>query len=205
MTMQGWYQGWYKGTLKAAALSGVIAISACATPPAPTTALEMTFQHRPVISLNVARMEVVDAYDIGGSFPRVDHLYTKTPASLVHQWAQDRLKPVGQMGQVSVLIQEAKVVETSRLIDKGFLSLFNDEPDTDLTATITARIEFVNVLDGGSYAVDVNAHANVAIFESATLNERDLAYYSALETLGAAFDEAVEKELRSVMKAIIVP
>jgi hypothetical protein len=70
---------------------------------------------------------------------------------------------------------------------------------------ITARIEFVNVLDGGSYTVDVNAHANVAIFESATLNERDLAYYSALETLGAAFDEAVEKELRSVMKAIIVP
>ena len=197
-------QGWYKGILQGAALAGAIAISACATPPAPTTALEMTFQHRPVISLNVVRVEIVDAYDVGGSFPRVDHLYTKTPASLVRRWAQDRLKPIGQRGQVSVLIQEAKVVETSRLIDKGILGLFNDEPDTDLTATIVARIEFVNVLDGGSYAVNVDAHANVAIFESATLNERDFAYYSVLETLGATFDEAVEKELRSVMKAIIV-
>jgi len=197
-------QGWYKKFLQGTAVVCAITISACATPPAPTTALEMTFQHRPIISLNVMRVEVVDAHDVGGSFPRVDHLYTKTPASLVRQWAKDRLKPVGQLGQVSVLIQEAKVVETSRAIDKGILGLFNDEPDTDLTATIVARIEFINVLDGGSYAVNVDAHANVAIFESATLNERDLAYYSVLETLGAAFDEAVEKELRSVMKAIIV-
>ena len=197
-------QGWYQRVLQGAAFVGAIAISACATPPAPTTALEMTFQHRPVISLNVARVEIVDAYDAGGTFPRVDHLYTKTPASLVRRWAQDRLKSVGQVGQVSVLIQDAKVVETSRAIDKGILGLFKDEPDTDLTATIVARIEFVNVLEGGSYAVNVDAHANVAIFESATLNERDLAYYSVLETLGTAFDEAVEKELRSVMKAIIV-
>lgn len=196
--------GWYQKALQGVALWGALVLSACATPPAPTTALEITFQHRPVISLNVARVEVVDAYNIGGSFPRVEHLYTKTPASLVRQWAKDRLKPVGQLGQVSVLIQEANVVETARVIDKGILGLFNDEPDTDLTATIVARIEFVNVLDGGSYAVDVDAHANVAIFESATLNERDFAYYSALEILGAAFDEAVEKELRSVMKAIIV-
>lgn len=196
--------GWYQKALQGVALWGALVLSACATPPAPTTALEITFQHRPVISLNVARVEVVDAYNIGGSFPRVEHLYTKTPASLVRQWAGDRLKPVGQLGQVSVLIQEANVVETARVIDKGILGLFNDEPDTDLTATIVARIEFVNVLDGGSYAVDVDAHANVAIFESATLNERDFAYYSVLETLGAAFDEAVEKELRSVMKAIII-
>lgn len=196
--------GWYQKALQGVALWGALVLSACATPPAPTTALEITFQHRPVISLNVARVEVVDAYNIGGSFPRVEHLYTKTPASLVRQWAKDRLKPVGQLGQVSVLIQEANVVETARVIDKGILGLFNDEPDTDLTATIVARIEFVNVLDGGSYAVNVDAHANVAIFESATLNERDFAYYSALEILGAAFDEAVEKELRSVMKAIIV-
>ena len=197
-------QSWYKKALQGVALCGVLALSACATPPAPTTALEITFQHRPVISLNVARVDIVDAHDVGGSFPRVDHLYTKTPASLVRRWAQDRLKAVGQMGQVSVLIQEARVVETSRVIDKGILGLFKDEPDTDLTATIVTRIEFVNVLDGGSYAVNVEARANVAIFESATLNERDFAYYSALETLGAAFDEAVEKELRSVMKAIIV-
>jgi len=197
-------QRWYKKALQGVALCCALALSACATPPAPTTALEITFQHRPVISLNVARVEIVDAHDVGGSFPRVDHLYTKTPASLVRQWAKDRLKPVGQLGQVSVLIQEAKVIETSRVIDTGILGLFTDEPDTDLTATIVARIEFVNVLDGGSYAVNVEARANVAIFESATLNERDLAYYSALETLGAAFDEAVEKELRSVMKAIIV-
>lgn len=196
--------GWYQKALQGVALWAALVLSACATPPAPTTALEITFQHRPVISLNVARVEVVDAYNIGGSFPRVEHLYTKTPASLVRQWAKDRLKPVGQLGQVSVLIQEANVVETARVIDKGILGLFNDEPDTDLTATIVARIEFVNVLDGGSYAVNVDAHANVAIFESATLNERDFAYYSALEILGAAFDEAVEKELRSVMKAIIV-
>lgn len=197
-------QGWCKTVLRCAMVLSGLAVGACTTPPAPTTALEITFQHRPVISLNVARVEIVNAYDVGGSFPRVDHLYTTTPASLVRRWAKDRLKPVGSVGQVSVLIQEAKVVETPRLIDKGILGLFKDERETDLTATIVARVEFVNVLDGGSYAVNVEARANVAIFESATLNERDLAYYSALETLGAAFDEAVEKELRSVMKAIIV-
>lgn len=197
-------QGWFRQVFLGAGLAGFLVLGACATPPAPTTALEITFQHRPEILLDVARIDIVDAYDVGGSFPRVDHLYTKTPASLVRRWAKDRLKPVGHRGQVSVLIQEAKVIETPRVIDKGLLSLFEDEPDTDLTAIIVARIEFVNVLNGGSYAVNVDARADVAIYESATLNERDLAYYTALENLGAAFDEAVERELRTVMKEIIV-
>lgn len=186
------------------ATTALLALAACTTPQAPPANMEITFQHRAPVQLDVALIDVVDAFEPVLAPPHVEHLHNVTPVSLVRRWAAERLVAAGTRGQATFVIEQAEVIESAIARSEGFADLFNDEPDTRLDARLKGRLEYVDVgPPGRSYAASVNAQASTEILESATLNERDLAYFHLMEKLAAAFDEALLAEVQYALGPVI--
>ena len=184
----------------------LINVAACSsTPPMPPADIEITFQHRQPIVLQVAAVEVVDQYQSTLASPHVEHLHRLTPASVVRRWAAERIETVGARGLVTLIISEAAVLEEPLETAQGFLGLFNDEPDLRLVGIIRATFDHVDVgPPAASHSVEIVAQASVEVLESATLNERDLAYFRVVEKLAEEFDQALTAEVESSLGYLIV-
>jgi hypothetical protein len=181
-------------------------VSACTTaPPAPPADISITFQHRQPIVLRVATVDVVDQHVPTLAPPHVEHLHSVTPASVVYRWANERLKTAGQRGQVSIIVTEAGVIEQALQTTSGVGGLFSDEPDTKLLGVISARFEHVDVgPPARSSSVNIQVEASVEVLESATLNERDLAYFRVVEKLAGEFDRVMTEQVNTNLGSLIV-
>ena len=63
-------------------LSGVSLLAACDTPTMRQSFATLTFQDRPPIRLDVAQLEIVEAYKAPGTAPHVDHLFPQKPVDV---------------------------------------------------------------------------------------------------------------------------
>lgn len=185
----------------------VAALSACTSaPPAPPTEVSITFQHRAPIALNVAKIELVDRYQPTLRRPHVEHLHKVTPSTVTRAWVDERLRAVGTRGLITLIVEEAGVVEEPVSVTDGFGGLFRDEVDTRLIGVIRARFEHIDVgPPGASHSVEVIAEASAEVLESATLNERDLAYFRLVERLAGEFDRVLTTEIEKSLSPLILP
>lgn len=181
-------------------------LSACTSaPPAPPTEISITFQHRAPIALNVAKIELVDRYQPTLRSPHVEHLHKVTPSTVIRAWADERLRAVGTRGLITLIVEEAGVVEEPVSVSAGLGGLFRDEVDTRLVGVIRARFEHIEVgPPGASHSVEVVAEASAEVLESATLNERDLAYFRLVERLAGEFDRVLTAEIEKSLTPLIV-
>ena len=176
-------------------------LSACTTPPAPPAALEITFQHRDPIALNVAAIEFVDRHVPSKRAPNVEHLHRDTPSGLAARWVKDRLRAAGSGGHLTLFVEKGDVWEEALKVETGFTGLFTDNLQTRLHARLKTRLEYVGDVGGTqqAYTVTAEAKAEQEVLESATMNERDLAYLQTLEALAAEFDKIMEAEIRRAL------
>lgn len=190
----------------ALSLGLALALGACTSsaPLAPPENVEITFQHRAPINLDIARIEIVDAYEPPLRHPNVEHLHALSPSEVATRWTAERLRAVGRQGQITLIIQDASVVEEPIKVADGFSGFFRDEPDTRLTGRVQARFDYVDIgPPARGRAVDVSVAASVEVLESATLNERDLAYVHLVEKLAAEFDKRLTGELETTFSHLI--
>ncbi|MCE7999597.1 MAG: hypothetical protein HEP70_12115 [Rhodobiaceae bacterium] len=181
-------------------------LSACTSaPPAPPTEISITFQHRVPIALNVAKIELVDRYQPTLRSPHVEHLHKVTPSTVIRAWVDERLRAAGTRGLITLIVEEAGVVEEPVSVSDGFGGLFRDEVDTRLVGVIRARFEHIDVgPPGASHSVEVIAEASAEVLESATLNERDLAYFRLVERLVGEFDRVLTAEIEKSLTPLII-
>ncbi len=183
-----------------------VVLSGCtSTPPAPPADISITFQHRTPITLNVAEIEHVDRYQPSLRAPQVEHLHNVTPSTVTRAWIKERLRAVGSRGLITLIVEEAGVVEETVNVSDGFEGLFQDEVDTRLVGVIKARFDHVDAgPSGGTHSVNVVAEASAEVLESATLNERDLAYFHLVERLAAEFDQVLTAEIEKSLTPLII-
>lgn len=196
MTRFGWIAIWIMG----------VALSGCTSaPPAPPADISITFQHRAPIALNVAKIEHVDLYQPTLRPPHVEHLHNVTPSTVTRAWIKERLRAVGSRGLITLIVEEAGVIEEAVSVSDGFGGLFRDEVDTRLVGVIKARFDHVDVGPSGRpLSVEVVAEASAEVLESATLNERDLAYFRLVERLAGEFDRVLTAEIERSLTPLIV-
>jgi hypothetical protein len=196
VTRFGWIAIWIMG----------VALSGCTSaPPAPPADISITFQHRAPIALNVARIELVDRYEPSLRAPHVEHLHNVTPSTVTRAWIKERLRAVGSRGLITLIVEEAGVIEEAVSVSDGFGGLFQDEVDTQLVGVIKARFDHVDIGPSGrTLSVDVVAEASAEVLESATLNERDLAYFRLVERLAGEFDRVLTAEIERSLTPLIV-
>ena len=181
-------------------------LAACATPPPPAPKATIGFIGAP-LKLDVANISIDNLYQPPGKAPNIEQLHEVTPSTLVQRWLETRVVSVGTSGQGTLKILDASVVQEKLPIKGGVTGFFGDQLDSRYVGKL--RVELTVTTGSGvnasvtTYKVDVKAEAEQTVLQSATLNDRDRAYFSLMQNLADQFDKTATAEVNRVMQGAL--
>lgn len=171
-------------------------LSACATfndPPRPMP--RYTYQQYPVIGLNVASINVVQAYSMPMQSPNAEHLMPEPLPQSVNNWARNHFKATGTDGVVTITIKDASVIKKDLAPTQGIKGKFT----VDQTERYDARVVVEFKVDGASIGPDGSGLINVTrgqtIAENASLQDRDRVWTTMAETMMTDIDAGAQNML----------
>ena len=155
-----------------------IGLAACNTPPDRHDFPDITFQHLAPFKLDVAHIEIVQAYrpdpanDIADQFP-------EPPAKVAAQWAADRLQAVGTQGQATYTITLAKTTDTPLKRSQGMAAVTHKDQSDRYDLAITVNLEIQKLDKSG--ALTAQAARSQTVAEDMTLNQREAVLFNLLD------------------------
>ena len=174
----------------------LFAVASCSTPPPRPTYPDIRFTSAPPLQLDVASIDVQQAYEMPFKEPNVEHLFPVPPARALENWAHDRLKAAGRAGRAVFMVRVASVTETDLPVQQGISGMFTTEPSERYDLTITAALTInQNGLD--VHTANVTTTRSQSLLQGITPNDRDKAWYDMTKAAMADFDKQMEAEIRN--------
>jgi hypothetical protein len=164
--------------IRLALLAASLGLAACNTPPGRQNFPDITFQHLAPFKLDVAHVEIVQAYhpdpanDIADQFP-------EPPAKVAEQWARDRLQAVGSQGQATYTITLAKSTDTPLKRSQGMAAVTHKDQSDRYDLAISVNLEVQRL--GKSGALTAQAARSQTVAENMSLNQREAVLFSLLD------------------------
>ena len=183
----------------------LLAVAACADTPPPAPKGDIGFTGTP-IRLDVETTAIDNHYVPSGKAPNIEQLHTVTPSTVAERWLQTRVVPIGTEGQAILNVYDARVVEEKLKTKGGLTGFFGDQVDTKITGTLRAELTVMQPKKTGGVAVykaGVTAKSEQTLLQSATLNERDKAYFDLTKKLSQEFDRLMSAEIQRGMASVI--
>jgi hypothetical protein len=177
-------------------LPALTLLTACNTPPTRRSFPTLTFQDRPPIRLDVAQVEIVQAYKAPGAAPNVDHLFPQQPADVAAAWGRDVLRAVGQRGMATYTILDASALETRLPRSRGMTQIFRTEQSERYDLHIEVTLDIGNPLLAKTGAVTATTQRSQTVAENMTLNEREAVWFEMTESAMRELDKKLEAAIR---------
>lgn len=163
----------------------LILLQACTQGSPDASVPDLTFAQMQPISLDVAKIEFVDAYRPPMMSPNVEHLFLTTPMKVTRDLVARQLVAAGTRNVLRVMLDDASVVSEELPMTRGLWGAFAQEPAERYKAKVSLRFELVDsaapdVILGHA---EVIAKQNKTLFEGISIAERDRAYLGLMEDL----------------------
>ena len=142
---------------------------------------QISFAHLQPISLNVARVEVVNRYASPAARPNVEHEFPVSPAATAMNWGRDRLKPVGPSGTARVVVRRASVVEVPLQRSTGVRGVFTRDQSERYDAVIDMMVEIRDETGNVRSTVESTAKRSRSVSENISLNDREKVWFEMTE------------------------
>jgi hypothetical protein len=188
--------------LKFAAAILVVALAGCATPPSKRFP-EITFQHLPLIRLDVAEIVYNPRYQPPVNSPNIGQEFPTPPATAAERWISDRLVAAGTQGQAVVTIVNANATETRLAQTKGLKGAFTTDQEWRYDAQVEMAIEVVDYNRQRTARATASAKQSRTVPEDASLADREQVWFNLTETLMGRFDQTFEAQIRKDLNAFI--
>jgi hypothetical protein len=172
---------------------------ACETPNPAISFPELTFAHKSKINLDVAKVEVINEYQMPFKAPNVEHLAPVAPGAAAERWALDVLNPVGATGIAQFVITRASVTEQKLKTTSGLKSLITIDQSEEYEAALDVRIEIIKGNRRLATARTSITRTQTAR-EDTTPNQRSKLWYGLVERLMLEFDGEMRKQTGSYLK-----
>jgi hypothetical protein len=182
-------------------LPSLALLAACDTPPMRQSYATLTFQDRPQIRLDVAQVEIVQAYRAPGVAPHVDHLFPQKPVDVATAWGRDVLRAVGQRGQATYTIVDASATDTPLPRSTGLTQMFKTEQSDRYDLHIAVKLELSNGLSMGTATAEASRSQTVA--ENMTLNQREAVWFQMTESAMRELDGKLEAAIRDKLGVFV--
>lgn len=156
---------------------------------------ELTFQHLGKIELNVASIDIVQAYKPPMKAPNVEHRFPTSPMTALSRWGHDRLMASGAQGYARFSILDAAVSETALVMKDGIKGAFTKDQSERYDAALEARLEIFNAAGTSLGFTDAKASRSLTVREDATVNDREKAWFNLTEALMKDINAELEKNI----------
>ena len=186
-----------------AAVLLAVAVAGCTSAPTAPTYPEIRFADKPPILLDVARVDIVEAYRPPLKAPNVDHLFPVRPARAARQWARDRLRAGGATGRAEAVIRDASATETALKRTGGVRGAFTTDQAERYDAAITISVHILDSLGNELANASATARYSRTVAEDVTLNERESVWYRMTTATMHALDKALEGEMKKSLAAYL--
>ena len=167
-------------------MAGVLA--GCVEAPPTPSYPDITFKHLRPLYLDVGEVRIVDEFRPPLQRPHVEHELPVSINQSIRNWVQDRLQTTGNSSAVEKEL--SKETGLKGLVTKSQSELY------EFHALVEIKI---NEISGSSAVVTAEATRSKSVPEGITLNEREKMYYTQVKALMQAFDQELEKNIRSFM------
>ena len=176
--------------------SAAAVLAACTTPLPEDRYPAMRFQGLPPIVIDVARIEVVESYKPPLTAPNIEHDIPLSPASVMRNWAQDRLQATGRGGVARFIITDASVVGERLEKQGGIKGAVTRDQDERFTAGFKARVEVDTAGGLGTGFAEAVIGRIQTVPENLTLKQRDDRLYDFVVAAGKDFNQEMELNVR---------
>ncbi len=155
-----------------------------------------SFHDKPVISLNVKDIRIVNAYTPDHSKPHVEQYFPTPPLEGVKIWVRDRLRAHGQRRLLEVVIHDAHVYERALETKKGIKGALTKEPSEHYNAAVSVELRIYG--DRGALPeayVSATISVERELLEGTSLDARDALYAEITRTLVYKLDRALQERI----------
>lgn len=184
-------------------LSATSLLAACDTPPGRQTFATLTFQDRPPLRLDVAQVEIVEAYKALGAPPNVDHLFPQKPVDVAAAWGRDVLRAVGERGMATYTVVDASATETALPRATGVTQMFKTEQSDRYDLRIEVKLEVGNPLLASTGYVVATATRSQTVAENTTLNQREAVWFQMTESAMRELDKKLEAAIKDKLQPFV--
>ncbi|MGH6892942.1 MAG: hypothetical protein ACREEP_11840 [Dongiaceae bacterium] len=178
-------------------------VGGCDTPPMRQSFATLTFQDRPQIRLDVAEIEIIQAYKSPGVAPHVDHLFPQKPAEVAASWGSDVLRAVGERGMATYTILDASATETPLPRSTGITQVFKNEQSERYDLHIEVKLELGNPLLRATGIATASASRSQTVAEDMTLNQREAVWFQMTESAMRELDQKLEAAIRDKLRVFV--
>ena len=178
-------------------------VAGCTSAPEMPTYPEIRFTDKPPIRLDVARIDIVEAYRSPLKAPNVEHLFPVRPSHAARQWARDRLRPGGDKGWAEAVISDASATETALQRTEGIRGAFTTDQTERYDVVMTVAVRIFDSAGKELANASATARHSRTVAEDATLNDRERAWYRMTAAMIRALDRTLEREMRKSLGAFL--
>ena len=182
--------------------AGLIGLTGCTT--APPVAPPPKYDPAGFESLRVdaRKLEIIENWQMPMEPPFIEHTLMPDLSSMVVEWVNDALVPVGGSGEVVLDIQQASVQMTDLPQGTALLDVFSYQQESKIRVDIVTKLMWIQPVGGKQGIVDVNASTTRTLSESSTPNERQIAIRQAMLEAVTLLDIEARKKILSIADII---
>ena len=148
------------------------------------------------VRLGVAAVDVINAYTPAAGGQHIGHLLPRSPAERLEEWAESRLIPGDNRGNLLVTITRASLTEEALDSSGGFSSFFTNEQSRLVRVEFEGVFQFSHPEGGRSMTITVRTAHEHSIAESASTSEADEIRTGVVTEGLARLDQEFRRQLR---------
>ncbi len=157
---------------------------------------ELTYGHLQPIRLDVASLEVIDAYRPTLQDPNVEHRAPVQPAAPARRWAEDRLVSAGAGSRRAVYtIKDASIIETKLEPTGGLKGIFTKDQSERYDGTLAVELAIFGPSGSREGTATATATRSRTVPENVTLNERERIWFQMVESMMSDLNRELEKAI----------
>ena len=180
-----------------------MALTACASEPTRTGAIQLDYSALGKIYLDTQDVKVADRTNTLKRPPNVGHLFHPTLTEAVNRWVDDRLQATGKAGHAIVTIKEASVVEKPLPTKTGMDDWFTRQQTGKYLAKLEVEVSAQTPVNNTNGFASAHATHAVTLPEDATEAEKVDAYRVLLDGLMVELNQNLEKAMRQHLAPFI--
>lgn len=178
-------------------------LAACVPPPEAVSWPDITFTNLPPIEFDVAQIDIRSPYREPIDPPHVGEQFPVSPSRAAGNWAEDRLRAVGQRGTLTVTIQESSAVEEKLESAGGVKGMLTMEQTERYVVVIAVEIKAFDPVGPRTATATARTRKSITVREDATLDEREQVWYDLTKDAMADFDTAMERQIRGILGSFL--